>query len=164
MYYKELRVMPWQDLEQQVRTIAVHKWDVPASPETVNGVRIDCLLRVKPDYYVLVEVSEEKTLAKLRIDLAKFASVRPFLFSKNIYAECFFVCASKPPASLIETGRGENVTVLDPDQFAALFFDFKTYRYTRLRSPFGSSINPLTGKEDSRRYVPVGYLGCRVSR
>ena len=100
--------MEWQELESIVRQVASFLWECEAKPEVINGVNIDCVCKIKTDYWITVEITQEKSLEKLRTDLAKFASIRPYLFSKNIYAECYFVTENKPNISLIETGKGQN--------------------------------------------------------
>lgn len=149
----------WDELEKHVRTIASYLWDKPAVPRTINGVKIDCVVERHSDYLAIVEVSKEDTLEKLRTDLAKFASVRPFLFSQNIYAECYFICENEPPPSLIETGKGLSVAVMSCDAFDRLFFDFHAYEHARSRKKFGSAVDPTSGEKDSRPYVPVHYIG-----
>jgi hypothetical protein len=157
--------MKWQDLEGRVRELASYLWDAPAAPDTINGVKCDCVVRAKPDYWHIVEVSEENDLAKLRTDLAKFATVKPYLFSKNIYAECFFVCHELPSgSSLIESGRGQNVKVMCLDEFQSTFFDYQRYCRVRSSLPFGSARDVSSGNKDSRRYVPVQYRSVSRDR
>ena len=153
--------MRWQDLENHVRTIAAFLYDAPAKAETVNGVKCDCVVRKRPDYWVVVEVSKESTLSKLRIDLGKFSAIRPFLFSKQIYVECVFICQDPPP-SLIETGAGQNVEVLSPDTFGGKLLDFDRYQHVRSSRAFGSAIDPFSGKKDEREYIAVHYQGVTV--
>ncbi|MDH4275865.1 MAG: hypothetical protein OEW08_12585 [Gammaproteobacteria bacterium] len=110
----------WQEVEKTIKRISEVVWCSPAAPETINGVKCDCVLKIRPDYWILVEVSESTTLTKLRTDLAKFATVRPFLFSQNIFSECFFVSLDEQ-TSLIESGKGQNVEVHSPSTFATKF-------------------------------------------
>jgi hypothetical protein len=82
--YGEMK-MKWQEFEKHVRTVASYKWDTHATPATINGVKVDCVLKLKDDYWVLVEITQDESLQKLRTDLAKFATVRPSLISQGIY-------------------------------------------------------------------------------
>ena len=157
-------MMTWQQLEKNVASVAQYLFERPASPETINGVKVDTVLKVRPDYYVLIEVTQERTLDKLRLDLAKFASVRPFLMSAQIYSECYFVTHEEPPPSLRETGRGHNVTVLTYKEFAARFFEFESYRHARESRRFGSAVNPTNGAKDTKAYVDVKYIGVSIDR
>lgn len=148
----------WKTLEDEVRGISSYIWNAPAEPAKINDVKIDCLVKTRDDYWIVVEISKEHNLAKLRTDLAKFASVRPYLFSKNIYAECIFVCDVSPDASLIETGQGQNVQVLSVDQLRRKFFDFSAYFHSRINRPFGSAVDPKTGSKDNKKYINVFYV------
>lgn len=39
--------MTWQVLEQKVRDIASFRWNCAAIPETIAGVKCDCVLRLE---------------------------------------------------------------------------------------------------------------------
>ena len=156
--------MKWQNLEKKVSSIASYKWDAQSNPETINGVKIDCVLKVKPDYWIIIEITKENTLSKLRTDLAKFASVKPFLFSQSIYAECYFITFDPPPPSLRDTGQGHNVTVLSIDRFEKIFFDFEKYHHGRSQRKFGSAVDPASGQKDTKNYVPVKYSGVTTKK
>ena len=156
--------MDWKTLESRVREVASYLWDAPARSATVNGVNVDCVIEHSSDYWVLVEISKESTLDKLRTDLGKFATVRPYLFSKSIYPKCIFVCQSAPPPSLVTSGKGSNVDVVSFAQFEAMFFDYPRYHFVRSDRPFGSAVDPFSGIKDSSQYVPVQYKGLTDNR
>ena len=80
----EVQMASWQQFEEHVRILASAKWNTPASPETINGVKCDCVLKPRKDYWVVIEITEENSLDKSRTDLGKFHTIKPFLFSKNI--------------------------------------------------------------------------------
>ncbi len=149
-------VSTWQDLEREVRQLAEVIWGGNALAETINGVKCDCVLKNRSDYWVLVEISKENTLDKLRTDLAKFASIRPYLFLKNIYTECHFVTPEHFP-SLRETGEGQNVAVHSPKDFFSKYLGSTQYLSERERAPFGSAVDPDSGETDSTSYVPIRY-------
>ena len=146
----------WQDLERQIRELAEVVWCAKAVPETVNGVKCDCVVKQRPDYWVLVEISKEHSLEKLRTDLAKFAAIRPYLFSQNIYAECHFVTSDHFP-SLYETAKGQNVNVHSPKEFFSKYLGSSQYLHERVNRPFGSAVDPDSGETDRTRYVPISY-------
>lgn len=149
--------MTWQEFEKYVKIIATYKWETPATAETINGVKVDCILKIRDDFWVAVEITQDESLSKLRIDLAKFATIRPYLMSQNIYAQCYFITETTPPSSLYESGKGHNVTVLSLSEFDASFFDYNSYRYARNQKKFGSAVNLTSGEKDTRKYVPVKY-------
>jgi hypothetical protein len=149
--------MKWQTLEALVRDTAQLIWECPATAETINGVKCDCVLKRATDNWVLIEISKTDSLYKLRTDLAKFATIRPFLFSQSIFAKCIFVCESDPPPSLVESGNGLNVEVLSVHQLTERFFNYARYAHARNNRSFGSAVNPFTGEKDGRSYIPVMY-------
>lgn len=157
--------MNWQEFESKVQRVASFIWECEATPEVISGVKVDCVCRIKPDYWVTIEITQERTLDKLRTDLAKFASIRPYLFSKNIYAECYFISEHKiRGSSLIETGKGHNVCVLSLESFEKILFDHGRYFHVRSSKTFGSAIQPESGEKDNIKYVPVEYKDVRYSR
>ncbi len=146
----------WQELEREIRQLAEVIWCSRAIPETVNGVKCDCVVKVRPDYWVLVETSKEASLKKLRTDLAKFATIKPFLMSQGIYAECHFVHKGLHP-SLVESGKGHNVDIHSPEDFFSKYLGSTQYIYERKRRPFGSAVDPDSGEIDTTKYVPIRY-------
>ena len=148
----------WEKLEERVRTIASYIWNCPARPEEINGVKCDAVLKPESDRWIILEVTESDTLDKLRTDLAKFASVRPYLIAQGVYSKCLFVCSNPPTDSLIETGKGHNVEVLSKDDLEKRFFEYARYHFTRASKRFGSAVDPFSGQKDQRPYIPVRYL------
>lgn len=150
--------MDWSTFEQIVCNTASYRWNCAAAPEEVNGVKCDCVLKPAIDSWILIEITQEESLAKLRTDLAKFAVVRPYLLEQAIHCSCFFVCEQEPPPSLIETGKGCRVTVLSLNAFRNAFFNATAYFHTRSEKPFGSAVDPFSGASDKRHYIPVTYF------
>lgn len=148
----------WQRFEDSVRATAALKWGRPAAAEEINGVRCDCIVRLRPDYWIAIEISKENGLDKLRTDLAKFAALRPYLFSQGIYVECYFVCLIEGHPSLRETGRGMAVDVHSFESFHKLFIDYESYKVARSARPFGSAVDPATGEIDKKSYIQVRYI------
>ena len=134
----------WQELEAKVRQIASLIWSQPCSPEEIAGVKIDGVLKLKPNYWVLIEITERTDLLhKLREDLAKFSVVVPYLLSKRIFAECFFVMDKEPPESIPKSAKDADVVACSIETFANRFFDFGSYHASRKEKTFGSSFNPI---------------------
>ncbi|MEA2710318.1 MAG: hypothetical protein QOF78_2919, partial [Phycisphaerales bacterium] len=133
--------MKWQHLEQQVRDIASLIWNATPAAEVVNGVKCDCILKLAPDYWVAIEISKEISLVKLRTDLAKFASIRPYLTSQGIYAKCLFVTEGEPPPSVVVTGKGASVEVLSAKALSERFFNYSNYTFVRQERAFGSAVD-----------------------
>ncbi len=147
----------WNDLEGHVRKLAGYIWNRTATPDRIGGVNIDCVVRVNRDYYVLIEITEERSLAKIRADVVKIVTARNALLVDNIYARCYCVVGAGLTQGMLDAGKGSNVTVLSVAGFQRQFFDFDTYRTARERRQFGSAVNPLTGEKDDQKYTPVTY-------
>jgi hypothetical protein len=156
--------MKWNDFENHVRTVASYLWDVDAKPEVINGVRVDCVLKKSVDHWIIIEITQEESLEKFRTDLGKFAALRQFLFSQDIYSELFFISEQKPPPSVYETGRGNKITVFSLEEFDSTFFDYRRYHYARLQRRFGSAVDPVTGDKDTTKYIPVQYYDTRSGK
>lgn len=149
--------MRWQDIEVAVRELAEAVWAVPCHPETIAGVKVDAVLRIRPDYLVLIEISKRDDLDKLREDLAKFAVCKTAMMAQGIYAECYFV-TSGDESSLVASGDAVNVGVFSLGSFASKFVGSKQYLFARASRPFGSAVNPDTGESDTAKYTPISYI------
>lgn len=148
--------MDWKELEAHVRDLASCHWAAEANPESINGVRFDCVIKKRSDYWIIIEVSKEDELEKLRTDIAKVAAVRPYLFSQNIYSECYFVC-NHPTEQMRVTGKGDNMYVMSVDELRGLLLGYDLYFDLRSKLPFGSAINRQSGGRDNSEYVNVEY-------
>lgn len=152
----ESKMTTWQTLEEHVRKISEIVWCVNAKPETIAGVKCDCVLKIKPNYWVLIEISKESTLSKLRTDLAKFQIMQGALFSKRIFPECHFITPEHFP-SLYDSGRENDVSVYTPQEFYSKFLGANQYIFERRTRPFGSAVDPDSGETDKSSYVPISY-------
>ena len=149
----------WKSLEKRVREIASYIWNAPAEPEELHGVKVDAVLKLEDDRWVLVEVTENRSLEKLRNDLSKFAAVKPALMAQGIHASCYFVTRTPPTDSLVTTAKGHGVDALSASQLERRFFDYRKYQFARMLRPFGSAVDPLSGEKDDLPYVSVHYDG-----
>jgi hypothetical protein len=148
--------MKWEELEKHVRDLASCHWASKAIPETINGVRLDCVIKKLPNYWIIIEISKEDTLEKIRTDIAKFAVVRLYLFSQNIFAECYFVC-NHPTEQMRVTGKGDNINVMSVEELRGQLIGYDSYFNLRSKRPFGSAINWRSGERDELEYVNVKY-------
>lgn len=148
----------WQELEAIVRSGAEAKFGARARTETIAGVKCDCVIDLQNGSIVLVEISKETTLEKLRTDLAKFNALRPHFFGKNIFPKCYFITLNDPTDALIETGRANFVDVQSILQFLNYLFGTLTYSTVRRTRPFGSAVDIYSGEPDQTRYVKVSYF------
>lgn len=150
--------MDWKALENRVRSIAEAKWSSTCRSEEICGVQIDGVLKVRSDYWILIEVSKSSTLAKVRTDLAKFGVVKPGLLAKGIYAECHFVTENSKHPSINVTAKEFNVETHTLESFANKYLGSKQYITERLKLPFGSAVIPESGTPDDTNYTPINYV------
>ena len=149
--------MNWQELEVAVRQIAESHFSCAARAETIAGVKCDCVLRVSDDEMIFIEITKEKSLSKLRTDLAKFATIKSALVPEGIVARCFFV-SSYEVNSLRASGQAQKVQVLDLSEFREKFVGKSSYENARKKSEFGSAVDPETGEADKTKYIPIRYF------
>ena len=147
----------WRSLEKRVRQIASYIWNASAEPTELHGVKVDAVLRLEDDRWILIEVTENRSLEKLRSDLSKFAAVKPALLAEGIHASCYFVTRSPPTDSLVRTAKGHGVNAMSASQLERRFFDYRRYQFARMSKRFGSAVDPLSGEKDELPYVPVHY-------
>jgi uncharacterized protein YjbI with pentapeptide repeats len=149
--------MTWQDLERLVRGVAEAKFGGDARAEDIAGVKCDCVIRLG-ESVVLVEISKENNIDKLRQDLNKFNTIRPFFFQQNIFPRCFFVTLSDPTPALVAAGEASHVQVHSLPKFFNFMLGLQNYLTLRQRVAFGSAIDLYSGKPDENKYVPVEYF------
>ena len=154
----------WKELEDRVRTVASYIWNAPVQSATIHGVRMDAVLELTNDRWIILEITTSNTLEKLRTDLSKFAAIRPALLSDGIHATCYFVTDSEPTSSIKEAASANRVTALSVDQLERQFIDYEAYRFLRGSKPFGSAVDPFSGEKDTLPYVPVDYLEVHGNR
>ena len=143
----------WKKLESRVRTVAQFIWDCPAHSETIHGVRLDSILKLESDRWIILEVTTSNTLDKLRTDLTKLLTVRPALLSDEIHASCYFITEAEPSESIKSTASGNRIIALSVDQLEKQFIDYAAYQYVRNLKPFGSAVDPFSGEKDTLPYV-----------
>lgn len=148
--------MRWQDVEREVKKVAESVWGKKPESARETGVKCDAILKLKPNYWILIEVSKLDDLAKLRDDISKLNLIRSTQMGKGIFCECYFVTSGEHP-SLVESGREANVEVHDLNSFASKFIGASQYVSERAKMPFGSAVNPDTGDIDLHQYAAINY-------
>lgn len=147
----------WKSLEDNVRQYAEYIWDRPAKPDRINGVNYDCVINKSELEIVIIEITENNSLNKIRDDSAKINTVRIQNSSLGIVVRSFIVCDFQPTQGMIDAGKANFVEVISFPDFQKKFFDFHSYKTIRQRKQFGSAIDPVTGKKDESIYTPVRY-------
>lgn len=154
----------WQDLENRIRNIASYRWNCNATTETIAGVKCDCVLKPHDDEWVVVEITEESNINKVRKDITKLATIRFDLFQRGIFGRCYFVMKEKPTDSMRAAGDALKVSVRSAEEFQNEYFEYSSYVYIRKQKQFGSLINIETGEPQNNIYVNVSYLNKKTGQ
>lgn len=155
--------MDWETVEREVRSIAEAVWSSPCVSEVVAGIQCDGVIKLRADYWILIEASRSNTLEKIRTDIAKLGTLRNALFGQNIYSECYFVTPLEGFPSVRETARASNVDFHTLETFASKFLGVRQYLQERQRIAFGSAVDP-DGAADSSEYTPIEYKDAAGKR
>lgn len=147
----------WATFEDRVRDLAQYLWGVPCQPLRVGGVNVDGVSRLDDEVSMFVEMTEEKSLGKVRADIVKLQTAKAAATAAGHVARCFCVVNGEPTQAMVDAGTPHHIRVMSVEKFTKQFFDFPQYSTARLGAPFGSSINPLTGEIDPTEYVSVRY-------
>lgn len=148
----------WATFEARVREIAGYIWGRKCIPMRIGGVNLDGVVTLDDEVQIFIEMTENRTLAKVREDVVKVHTAKNTVFTQNIFARCFCVVDGDVTPAMRDAGTAHNIKVWSITEFTKQFFDFESYRVARMGAPFGSSINPLTGESDDTKYVPVRYI------
>ncbi|MGR3907772.1 hypothetical protein Q3A80_12050 [Burkholderia sp. SR8] len=147
----------WKNLEDHVRGIAKLRWNASCNPEHLNGVDFDGVVRVSADEIILIEITKERTLEKVRNDLNKIIPTKINLATQGVICRGYVVLDEEPTLSMTEAGKSAHITVCSSQEFEQSFFDFPAYHALRVDFPFGSAVDSKTGANDTRNFVPIRY-------
>ena len=156
--------MTWQLFEDRIRDIARFRWNCNATTETIAGVKCDCVLKVHPDEWIVVEITVENSLTKVRSDISKLLTVRNSCYLKNIFCRCFFVMRDKPTDSMRAAGSEQNIFVMSGEEFQNEYFEYGSYIHSRRLRQFGSLIDLETGQPENNTYIDVFYSNTRSGK
>lgn len=154
----------WKNLEEYVRSISALKWGAPCRSEHINGVDFDGVVRISSDEIVLIEITTERTLQKIRDDINKIQPTKIQLAVEGAICRGFIVLEDEPTASMIEAGKASHIKVCSAAEFSKEFFDFPSYDSLRKKFPFGSAVDSKTGANDSREFISVNYAESEGSK
>lgn len=147
----------WSKFEDQVRDIASMLYGRPCEPGRVAGNDIDGIVKIDDTQWVLIEITINFTLAKVRDDLGKLLLARSALFQKGILSRGVVVVNETPTRAMLEGAKENNLSIVSHNELAAEFFEYPRYAFARKQYAFGSSVNPENGEIDRTAYVPVLY-------
>jgi hypothetical protein len=151
-------VQKWATFEDRVRAMAQNIWGRECKPGRIGGVNIDGVVPLGPEIVNLIEITEERELHKVREDIVKLQTAKAAAFADGRLARCFCVLNGAVTESMREAAKPHHIQVVSIDEFTKQFFAFDEYRNVRLKAPFGSAVDPLTGESDQTEYVSVRYI------
>lgn len=154
----------WQKFEQRIRNIASFRWNCNAVAETISGIKCDCILKPQLDHWIVIEVTEERSLEKVRTDVAKLWTVKNTLLSQGIFCSCYFVMKENPTDSMRSAGKAQKIFVMSAEEFQNEYFDYGSYIFLRKQKPFGSLINIETGEPENNVYINVSYIDTKTGK
>jgi hypothetical protein len=148
----------WSKLEDEVRAASKTIWSADFHSEVLHGRQIDAYAQIDQFHAVAVEVTTEKRIDKIQDDLNKLIHVRQVNFSTNaLMTECYCVTSYIPTPAMQTVCRSANIVIYSIAEFRARFLPFDNYSRTRSSQPFGSAVDPATGKKDERQYIFVHF-------
>ncbi len=140
---------------RELATLIHHR---SCAPRHIGGVDIDGVVDIKAGHVILIEMTVERDLNKVRDDIIKLRTAKAALLAAETLAECYCIVNGKITKAMQEAGAPHNVKVFDVESFSRIFFDFISHKIARERAPFGSAVNPFDGSIDTSSYVQVKYL------
>ena len=114
--------------------------EINAVAETIAGIKCDCVLK-EQDRWIVIEITEENKLDKVRTDISKLVTVRNSLMAKDCFCQCYFVMKDKPTDSMRQSGEAQRIKVMSGIEFENEYFQYDNYIFSRKQGQFGSLIN-----------------------
>jgi hypothetical protein len=152
-------IAKWASFEERVRELASLIYGRPCAPQSIGGVNVDGVLQIDDGHFVLIEMTVERELQKVRDDITKLRIARSALVADNdAFSECYCIVNGPITKAMMEAGAALRIKVFDANSFSRIFFDFVSYRVARERAPFGSAVNPFDGTIDGSNYTSVRYV------
>lgn len=148
----------WKKLENDVLTFSSILYGAPAKKENIEGIDFDAVIHLPQNQLILIEVTRNFTLDKIRGDINRLSTARMNLFLQGQMAQCILVIHKEPTTDMETTANGAHIQLLSYEQFVNQVIDFEKYITLRSNKVFGSAINPSTGESDTQEYIPATYL------
>jgi len=150
--------LSWNKLEKSVREIASLRYSTTCNPVRLeNGVNHDAVCKLSEKHWVIIEITKNDSLDKIRGDITRLAMTRMQLFQKNILSECTIVLGFTPTTSMKDAGKESGIDVFSYDEYINAFYNRNSYNAVRLVERFGSAVDVLSGRPDQRPYIEVSY-------
>ncbi|MDU4375220.1 MAG: hypothetical protein E7I62_06410 [Bilophila wadsworthia] len=154
----------WEWTENFIRKCAESKWGCTAQKENISGNSIDVVVKYEKEYYILIEVTENDRLEKVRNDISKLIISREYLRNINIFAKCYIIVNGRLTESMIQNAENNNIIIETVETFFNNFFGYKEYINIRSNKSFGSCIDIETGANEENEYIPVKYTRFDIQK
>lgn len=151
--------MSWAKLESEVRAVANLRYGKAAEAIRLeNGVNHDCVCKISERNWVIIEITKNDTVDKIRGDVNRLVMTRTQMFMhSHIMCECIIVVGFEPTPSMRDAAEKNGIQILSAPGFISIFFDQGRYNGTRKEVKFGSAVDIISGNPDIRPYIPVSY-------
>ena len=148
----------WATFEDEVRSIAAYAYGGECKPDRIGGINVDGVIKLRPDYWILIEITEERSLEKVRKDVAtKLVPAKHTLMAQGIFPQLVNVLSKDPTQGMKDIGKENHTSVVSIESLKKIFFNYGRYQTARSVTAFGSAVNPTTGERDTTQFVPVKY-------
>ena len=117
----------WKTLEDSVRSIATIKWKATATAKHLAGVNFDAVVEPSSEELIVIEVTKQHDLNKIRDDIVKINSLRLQRLADGVLVRAYIILNDKPTMSMVETGNSNKVRVLSANDFFNEFFQYDPY-------------------------------------
>lgn len=143
--------------EKKVREHAAVRFGLPFRPEQLAGINFDCVASPKGDYKIILEVTTNYTLEKVRGDIARLQIAKQKLIGEGVYAETYLILEKEPTNFMQEGAKAGKIELSSFETFYRNWYDATAYIAARVERPFGSAFREGEGGPDRRPYVPVVF-------
>lgn len=152
------------EFEEEVRRVARALWQADpgqGAPDLLDGKERDCIFQQGPDLTHYVEVTTEKTIAKVRKDADKMVKWRETEAKRGRLVALWIITKHEPTGDQRKHCREDNrnIQILSLKEFRRKVFDAVTYLEIRRPCAFGSARDPENDRDDvwDIRYQPTTF-------
>ncbi|CAM3931949.1 NACHT domain-containing protein [Aeromonas bestiarum] len=147
----------WKKHEQDILTISKIIFNADAKADRLHGVNYDAVIKKSNDEIIIIEMTVRNDLTKVREDVIKIYSTKLKFAAEGVIVRGYIVLDSEPTQGMLDIGADHKIQVLSKESFISQAFKYKDYYCLRNQHPFGSAINPSTGRPDTHQYISVNY-------
>lgn len=150
--------MDWNTLEEHVRSLAGIIFGGSFRPNRLNGVNLDAFFQKDDDEIIIIEITKQFSLEKVREDIAKLKIIKIQKSSEGCVVRAYIILQKPPTAAMLDAASSAKIKVLTIQQLYNQAFNQKEYTELRSRNVFGSAVDPVTGDNDRSEFINVQYF------